>query len=119
MTYFRQALCHINGYDIEAAELVRQLVNMIIAFGNTFELALLTNIDEIFRLSARVLCSGLNLDKDKPLAIHGNNINFSYAAVMKTAFDDPVTERCDIITGLVFAAGSGSSTLFWCLYVHT
>ena len=104
MAYLAFASGLIDGDHIKAAGLVLQFVDVVIPFGNTFELFLLSPVDGVFGLSIReIIRPCLDFDKHKLIAIHGDNIDLADPAVREIPFDDPVAQIRYESAGFVLA----------------
>ena len=93
MPDLRLAVHQIDTDNIEAAGLIGQLVDVIISFGNALELALLADIDKIFRFAPVVIAARFHFYEDKLLAIHRYDVDLADLSVMKITFDDLISER--------------------------
>ena len=108
MPHFAFASAFIHSDHIEAAGLILQFINVVISFGKAFKLFLLPPIDGIFGLAVRkIICPRFHFDKDKLIAIHGNNIDLADPSVREISFDNAVTQLGNKSAGFILAIMSG------------
>ena len=91
MPHIYFALTFINGNDIESAGLILQFINVIISFGDALQLLLLAPINGVLWFAIRkIIRPRFDFDKDKLVAIHGDNIYLADFAVIKITLDDAI-----------------------------
>src|SRR5579883_3360393 len=101
MADLRSRTNQIDSDDIKAARLIGEFVDVVISFGDTLKLFLLTNINEIFGFAAAVIASGFDLNENESIAIHCNDIYLTDLAVMEITFDDAKALFDKIGAGLI------------------
>lgn len=92
MSYLRCGADEIDGDDIETACLIDKLIDVVVALRDTFELALLANVHEVFGFAVGVAAARFDFDEYQLVAIHRDDIDLTNFSVMEVSLDDPITE---------------------------
>ena len=103
MSYLRCRAHQIDCNDIKAARLIGDLIDVVVPFGDSLELFLLTDIDKVFGFTTAIIASGFDLDENKSVAIHCDNIYFADIPIMKITLNDTEALFDEIATSLVLS----------------